>query len=99
MESTLTVTKWVLDPAHSELMFKVKHMMISNVKGEFKTFSAEVEGEEFTQSKILVTIDAASIYTNDEQRDTHLKSADFFDVEKYKELSFEDTSFQKVESE
>lgn len=99
MESTLTVTKWVLDPAHSELMFKVKHMMISNVKGEFKTFSAEVEGEDFTQSKILVTIDAASIYTNDEQRDTHLKSADFFDVEKYKELSFEGTSFQKVESE
>ncbi|MFF5383272.1 YceI family protein [Pedobacter suwonensis] len=92
-------TIWAIDPAHSEITFKVKHMMISNVKGEFKTFSGKVDGEDFTTSKITVTIDAASIFTNDQQRDTHLKSADFFDVENYKELTFESISFTKVDEE
>ncbi|WP_299568855.1 YceI family protein [uncultured Pedobacter sp.] len=92
-------TIWAIDPAHSEITFKVKHMMISNVKGEFKTFSGKVDGEDFTTSKITVTIDAASIFTNDQQRDTHLKSADFFEVENYKELTFESISFTKVDEE
>src|SRR4051812_5904093 len=94
-----TKTKWVLDPAHSELMFKVKHLMISNVKGVFKNFNAEIDGEDFTTSKVNVTIDVTSISTNDEQRDGHLKGADFFDVENHKEIFFEGTSFKKVNNE
>ncbi len=92
-------TKWALDPAHSELMFKVKHMMISNVRGEFKNFSVEVGGEDILNSSIHVTIDASSINTNNEQRDTHLKSVDFFDVENHKELSFKSTSFNKTDDD
>jgi polyisoprenoid-binding protein YceI len=91
--------KWVLDPVHSELAFKVKHLMITNVKGEFRKFNAEWVGDDFTKSKIHVTIDAASISTNDDNRDAHLKSADFFDVEKYNEISFEGTSFTKLDDE
>ncbi len=89
-------TQWVLDLSHSELNFRVKHLMISNVKGEFRKFEAEVEGEDFTTSPVLVAIDAASIFTNDDARDGHLRSADFFDVEKYREITFTSTSFKKT---
>ncbi len=92
-------TKWVLDPTHSELVFKVKHLMISNVKGEFKTFNAELEGEDFENVKVSAFVDAGSVYTNNQDRDNHLKSADFFDVESYKELTFEGTSFEKVDDD
>jgi len=67
-----TKTKWVLDPTHSELTFKVKHMMITNVKGELKNYSVEVDGEDIFKSNVLVTIDAASINTNNTDR-TSLK--------------------------
>lgn len=97
--NTQEKTKWVLDPTHSELAFKVKHLMITNVKGEFRKFTAEIDGEDFTKSKIHATIDAASIFTNDDNRDAHLKSADFFDVEIHKEISFEGTSFTKIDDE
>lgn len=90
---TTTATTWVLDPTHSEIMFKVRHMMITNVKGEFKNFTIDVDGEDITKAKFNVNIDAASIDTNNEQRDAHLKSADFFDVENFKELTFSGTSF------
>lgn len=93
---TTKKTKWALDPAHSELMFKVKHMMIAHVKGEFRKFQAEINGEDFTKSPVHVTIDASSVFTNEETRDMHLKSTDFFDVENYRELSFEGTSVQKT---
>lgn len=83
-----TTAKWVLDPAHSELTFKVRHMMITNVKGEFKSFSIDVDGEDITKAKFDVKIDAASINTNNDQRDEHLRSADFFDTEKFGELTF-----------
>lgn len=103
METTLkkektTRTTWTLDPAHSELGFKVRHMMITNVKGEFKKFDATIEsqGVDFSKLAIQVDIDATSISTNDEKRDGHLKSADFFDIEKYPTLSFRATSFKKV---
>lgn len=92
-------TKWVLDPTHSELTFKVKHMMITNVKGEFKNFSVEVDGEDIFKSTVNATIDASSINTNNGDRDNHLKSADFFDVANHKELSFKSTSFKHKDND
>lgn len=95
---TSTKTKWTLDPTHSELVFKVRHMMITNVKGEFRKFDASIvsDGADFTKSSIDVTIDAASIFTNEDKRDGHLKSADFFDVENFPTLTFKGISFKKV---
>ena len=76
-------TKWNLDTTHSEITFKVRHMMISNVKGAFNTFTAEVEAEDdtFKNAKVTATIQTDSIDTNNADRDTHLKSADFFNAE------------------
>lgn len=95
----MATTKWALDPTHSELGFKVKHLMISNVKGNFTQFEASIDGEDFTNSKINVTIDTASISTNNTDRDNHLKSADFFDVENHKQITFVGNSFGKVDDE
>src|SRR4030095_16441907 len=84
-------TKWKVDPAHSEVQFKVKHLMITTITGHFKKFDVEVEtiGDDFTKSKkILFTADVNSLETNNEQRDTHLKSADFFDAANSKEIKF-----------
>jgi polyisoprenoid-binding protein YceI len=90
-------TNWVLDPSHSEILFKVKHLMITNVKGEFKKFSSVIDGEDFKNAPINVTIDASSVSTNEDNRDNHLRSADFFDVEKYGQITFEKTSFKPVD--
>ncbi len=97
----MAATKWSLDPAHSEVVFKVKHMMITNVKGEFREFTSQMnsDGKEFDAESISLTINAESIFTNNADRDAHLKSADFFDAENYKELLFKGTSLQKVEDE
>ncbi|MES2141055.1 MAG: YceI family protein [Bacteroidota bacterium] len=96
-----TTTKWVLDPSHSEILFKVKHLMISTVKGEFRKKQGEVisNGTDFGLASVNLTIDASSIATNDDGRDTHLKSADFFDVENHKEITFKGTSFNKLDDE
>jgi polyisoprenoid-binding protein YceI len=99
MEQTATATRWILDPSHSELLFRVKHLMIANVKGEFRKFNAIVDGDDFAKSKVKVNIDASSIFTNEENRDTHLKSADFFDVEKHREIVFESKSIAKMDDE
>lgn len=96
METTAVKTNWTIDTTHSELAFKVKHMMIANVKGEFKNFTVDFEGDDLSSAKINVTIDASSINTNNEQRDAHLKSADFFDVENHKELTFESTTINQI---
>lgn len=90
-------TKWTLDPSHSELTFKVKHLMISNVKGEFRKFDVEMEGSDLENATVKVTVDAESISTNSPDRDGHLKSADFFEVETFPELTFIGTTVQKVD--
>lgn len=95
----MKTTKWVLDPAHSEITFKVKHLMISNVKGEFKTFDASIEGEDFKTSGFNATIDTGSISTNNDDRDAHLKSPDFFEVEQYPEIVFVSNSLKKVDDD
>jgi polyisoprenoid-binding protein YceI len=92
-----TKAKWVLDPAHSELMFRVKHLMITNVKGEFKSFTAEIDKEDFKNASVKVSVDTSSIFTNNTDRDNHLKSADFFDAENHQVMSFESTSFNRLE--
>ena len=97
----MATTKWVLDPTHSELGFKIKHLMISNVSGSLKRFEAEVEtdGVDFTSAQIKLSADMASISTNNEQRDAHLRNSDFFEVEKYPELRFTSTKAAKVDSD
>lgn len=94
-------TKWNIDPTHSEIAFKVKHLMIANVKGEFRKFQGEIvsDGNDFTRATINATIDAASIFTNEDNRDGHLRSADFFDAENYPELTFQGISLKKVDDD
>ena len=87
-------TKWLLDPTHSEITFKVKHLMISNVKGEFTTFNAEIDAEDdtFASAKVSAFIDTDSIFTNNTDRDNHLKSAEFFNAEAHPQITFETDS-------
>src|ERR1017187_8875113 len=94
-------TKWAVDHSHSEIAFKVKHLMISNVKGSFKTFDANIYtmDKDFTSAKIELWIDASSINTGDEKRDEHLKSADFFDAQKHKQITFVSNSIGRAELE
>jgi len=95
MENTI----WAIDPTHSEIGFKVKHMMFTNVSGKFNTFNATIENdaEHFESSKISFSADVNSIDTNNGDRDNHLRSADFFDVEKFTTLSFVSTSVKKID--
>jgi polyisoprenoid-binding protein YceI len=94
----MTTTKWALDPTHSEIGFKVKHMMFTNVSGNFANFNvtAETSGDDFAGAKIEFTADTASVNTNNEQRDGHLKSGDFFDAENFPKISFLATSYKQV---
>jgi polyisoprenoid-binding protein YceI len=87
----MATIKWKIDPAHSEILFKVKHLMITTVTGSFKESELEVETESddfATAKKIEFTANINSINTNNEQRDTHLKSADFFNAEEHGQLRF-----------
>lgn len=94
-------TKWVLDPTHSELTFKVKHLMISNVKGEFRKFDATVlsDGEDFSNAEVSATIEAVSVDTNNEDRDNHLRSDDFFGADEHPQLTFESTDLSKLDED
>lgn len=96
--STETLTKWTIDPTHSEITFKVKHLVISTVTGKFKTFDAAIESEadDFEDAKITFEADINSIDTGNEDRDNHLKSDDFFNAEEHPKLLFESTSFKKI---
>lgn len=84
------MAKYTIDPSHSQAVFTVRHMMITNVRGEFQKLSGSVEFDpaDVGATKISATIEAGSIQTRDEKRDAHLRSADFLDVEKYPTLSF-----------
>ena len=97
----MTKTKWILDPTHSELKFKIRHLMISNVSGSLKNFQAEVEmnDADFSSAQINLTGEMSSITTNNEQRDGHLRTSDFFEVEKYPELKFSSTKVEKIDNE
>jgi polyisoprenoid-binding protein YceI len=97
----MATTKWVLDPTHSEVEFKIKHMMISTVTGNFKKFDAtvETEGEDFTTAKVKFTVDVDSIDTKNEQRDGHLKSVDFFDAANFPEFKFVATKYENVDND
>ena len=96
--TTSATTTWNIDPAHSVAEFKVKHMMISNVKGHFAkvTGTLTLDESNLANSRVEASIDAASLETRDAQRDAHLKSADFFDVEKFPTLSFKSTGISLV---
>lgn len=87
----MATTTWVIDPTHSEIQFKVKHLVISTVTGSFKSFEGTVEAdnEDFDGATVKFSADVTSIDTNQTQRDEHLKGADFFDSEKYPTISFE----------
>ena len=89
---------WVLDPTHSELQFKIKHLMISTVSGQFNNFKATVETEDddFTKSKVYFEAAVDSISTNNAQRDAHLKNGDFFDAEKFPAILFESERMEKT---
>ncbi|MCU1254880.1 MAG: YceI [Candidatus Angelobacter sp.] len=93
-----TTTTWNIDPVHSVAEFKVKHMMISNVKGQFAIVTGILSLDEgdVTRSRVEASLDAASVNTRDAQRDAHLKSADFFDVEKFPTLSFKSTRVSRT---
>jgi polyisoprenoid-binding protein YceI len=93
-----TVSTWNIDPAHSSAEFKVKHMMISNVKGSFTGLSGVLHLDEtdYTHSTVEASIPSASLKTGDEQRDGHLKSADFFDVEKFPTLTFKSSNIDSA---
>ena len=88
--NTATKTKWIIDQAHSEFGFKIKHLMVANVRGKFKEYDASIytTGDDFASTEIDFWINPASISTGEEKRDAHLRSADFFDAEKFKEISF-----------
>jgi polyisoprenoid-binding protein YceI len=94
-------TKWNLDPMHSEVQFKVKHLVISTVTGSFKNFEgiAISQGEDFENAEIDFSLDVTSIDTNQSQRDEHLKSAEFFDAVNYPKITFKSTSFTKKNDE
>ena len=87
---------WTIDSAHSSAQFSVRHMMVSNVRGEFTSTKGTVrwDGKDFASAVVEATIDAASINTREPKRDAHLKSADFFDVEKFPTLTFTSTKVE-----
>lgn len=93
----MSQTKWKLDAAHSELGFKIKHLMISNVSGKFNSFEVDAssDADDFANASINATIDVASIFTNNEQRDGHLRTGDFFEADKYPAINFKSTSVAK----
>ncbi|MRX41355.1 hypothetical protein GJU43_18865 [Flavobacterium sp. LC2016-23] len=88
-------TTWAIDPLHSEVFFKIKHLLISTVTGSFRKFEGNIitEGTDFNNAKVSIVIDVKSIDTNQPQRDEHLQNGDFFDADLYPQITFESVSF------
>lgn len=103
METDLvkTQTRWSVDQAHSEIAFKVRHLMIAYVKGTFKTFDASIytNSDDFTTAEVDLWIDPASILTGDAKRDEHLKSPEFFDVGRHKQITFISSTMGKTDAD
>jgi polyisoprenoid-binding protein YceI len=99
METTKTI--WAIDPSHSEIGFKVKHLVVSNLRGTFGEYEASIytTGDDFTNAAITFSLHTASINTRNEQRDAHLKAADFFDTESFNEIRFVANGFEKLDKE
>jgi len=93
-----SASTWIIDPEHSNVGFKVRHLMVSNVRGNFEKFTGTVDlnDKDITKSRVEVTIDTNSINTNVQKRDTHLRSPDFFDVAKYPAMTFMSTRVAKA---
>ncbi len=98
METQQNGDKWIIDKAHSNLEFSVRHMMISNVRGRFRSFDGDIglKLDNLDSARVKLNIDASSIFTNEEDRDNHLRSPDFLHVEKYPSVTFESTKIRKV---
>ena len=98
LKEVKTMAKWQIDPAHSEVKFKVKHLVVSTVTGHFKSFTAVIEAErdDFSDARISFEADVNSLSTNNEQRDAHLKSPDFFGAGKHPKMAFRSTSVTPV---
>jgi polyisoprenoid-binding protein YceI len=97
----MSTTKWNIDSTHSEIHFKVRHLLVSWVTGSFKDFNATVEtdGDDITTAKVHFTAAIDSISTNNDQRDAHLKNTDFFDAENHPQLIFESNNLEKIDNE
>jgi len=97
----MSTTKWALDSTHSEIQFKVRHLMVSWASGTFKKFEVDVKskGDDFTTAKIRFTADVNSIDTNNEQRDAHLRNADFFDADNHPQVVFESEKMERLDDE
>jgi polyisoprenoid-binding protein YceI len=97
----MATTKWVFDPTHSELGFKIRHLMITTISGSFKNFQVEVHGEDIDlrTAEIKAKVEINSIDTGNLQRDEHLRNSDFFEVEKYPELAFESVKVEKLDND
>lgn len=97
----MSTAKWIVDPTHSEVQFKIKHLVISTVTGAFNNFSGEVEASEetFEDANIQFSLDVNSIDTNQTMRDDHLKSAEFFDAAQFPSITFKSSSFKKLKGD
>lgn len=100
-QSDMSTTKWALDPTHSELGFKIKHLMISHVSGNFTDLEviAETPSDDFSKANITANIKVDSINTNNAQRDEHLRNADFFETDKYPYITFKSTTIERIDDE
>lgn len=98
MEVAAQKTEWTIDPSHSSISFSISHFMIATVKGSFDTFEGTLksDGEDFTNGKLEVIIQSKSINTNQNDRDQHLRSEDFFGVEKNPQITFKSIRFEKI---
>lgn len=101
MSESTTRQKWVIDPTHSEIEFKIRHLMVSNVKGSFSEFDASIytTNDDFMSAEVDCFVNVSSINTGNADRDKHLVGPDFFDVEKYPQISFRADSVENVDND